>query len=709
LKCGGMMKRLLSWQKFSLVFILFILVFSSVAYAIPASPLVANPLISFSTSRFLPPEMLQVYQFVLDPSSTAKSLILPQIGSLNANLAKSIQLVSSPSEELKSRIFLELYSSLPEDAQSLIDNSYEYGNYAQDVLKYSDETGWGSFECKERGGEYSSCSIENPDGEPFIEMSASLKMDYDEESEILSFENSEDRDANIKIGSFEVAGIKKGQTVKYHRGDLSDTISLDSGTVRFGKELYYRDISNADFKISRGSEGNPSQIEFASFISDTPSKHFFVYDYGGGARKYSFETLKSQSYVIFDPEEKIIFVDNFRMKSNAREINSDHAEIFLTENGDYDSMSLFGKNANYKDLDVEIFNMGGEELGIYFDQLLPEGTDFPAVSLSYPSDNLRISTQGFVSYTVRDEIEIIDEGFGGGGSTMILADDGNNYLSCKNSCSVFKNGNAFHLTESEDGLKKNVVMDVESYLSSEGVKGDQELFIKLKEEEEGAIYGHFGKEGIYSETYGDQLMVVDRDIVEWEEYSNHGEDLISSKQKFTGGSEDFIDLEFFGGFKDEKSKKIFEVRSALKKYFPENAIAGIMGNIYVETGGSYDYTQKQFRGPGYGLFQFDFQKKYYQEWIIKNNLVDSADMQARFVFENIYSDSPPMDVGTGTCIKLREVFERGSVEEVAYEFAKLYERPAEGREHFDRRISSAESHHVEKSPLIGLAGSYLMM
>ena len=110
MKCGGMMKRLLSWQKFSLVFILFILVFSSVAYAIPASPLVANPLISFSTSRFLPPEMLQVYQFVLDPSSTAKSLILPQIGSLNANLAKSIQLVSSPSEELKSRIFLELYS-----------------------------------------------------------------------------------------------------------------------------------------------------------------------------------------------------------------------------------------------------------------------------------------------------------------------------------------------------------------------------------------------------------------------------------------------------------------------------------------------------------------------------------------------------------------------------------------------------------------------
>ena len=50
----------------------------------------------------------------------------------------------------------------------------------------------------------------------------------------------------------------------------------------------------------------------------------------------------------------------------------------------------------------------------------------------------------------------------------------------------------------------------------------------------------------------------------------------------------------------------------LEKGFSEEAAAGIMGNIDIETGGSYDYQQKQKGGgKGYGLFQFDFMNKYY--------------------------------------------------------------------------------------------------
>ena len=41
------------------------------------------------------------------------------------------------------------------------------------------------------------------------------------------------------------------------------------------------------------------------------------------------------------------------------------------------------------------------------------------------------------------------------------------------------------------------------------------------------------------------------------------------------------------------------------------ACAAIMGNISAEVGDSFEYTTKQKGGNGYGLFQFDFMKKYY--------------------------------------------------------------------------------------------------
>ena len=48
------------------------------------------------------------------------------------------------------------------------------------------------------------------------------------------------------------------------------------------------------------------------------------------------------------------------------------------------------------------------------------------------------------------------------------------------------------------------------------------------------------------------------------------------------------------------------------------AKAGILGSIDVETGGTYNYTQKEDLekkgdglGPGYGLFMFDFMQPYY--------------------------------------------------------------------------------------------------
>lgn len=40
----------------------------------------------------------------------------------------------------------------------------------------------------------------------------------------------------------------------------------------------------------------------------------------------------------------------------------------------------------------------------------------------------------------------------------------------------------------------------------------------------------------------------------------------------------------------------------------KNAVAAIMGNIDVETGGSFDFMQQQNKGPGYGLFSLKVYK-----------------------------------------------------------------------------------------------------
>jgi hypothetical protein len=61
-----------------------------------------------------------------------------------------------------------------------------------------------------------------------------------------------------------------------------------------------------------------------------------------------------------------------------------------------------------------------------------------------------------------------------------------------------------------------------------------------------------------------------------------------------------------------------------------------MGNIEVETGGSFDYRQKQRGGNGYGLFQFDFQRPYYEKYLRNHGKVDSVQSQIDYMYEAIY-------------------------------------------------------------------------
>ncbi len=72
-----------------------------------------------------------------------------------------------------------------------------------------------------------------------------------------------------------------------------------------------------------------------------------------------------------------------------------------------------------------------------------------------------------------------------------------------------------------------------------------------------------------------------------------------------------------------------------KRQFNDKSIAGIMENIFIETGGTFDYQTKQKGGNWYGLFQFDFLNKYYQKW----TTTDSAANQIEFMHYTIYKDT----------------------------------------------------------------------
>ena len=164
-----------------------------------------------------------------------------------------------------------------------------------------------------------------------------------------------------------------------------------------------------------------------------------------------------------------------------------------------------------------------------------------------------------------------------------------------------------------------------------------------------------------------------------------------------------------------------DIAVILRRYFPERALAGILGNIDVETGGTFDFQQQQKGGNGYGLFQFDFQKEAYHKWLEDTKEDDSAESQIRFVAESIYNDKSvptglfkteegptarhtqisregdekdrvqvytgPLDLGGEARAALRNSFETGTHKEIAKTFSEYFERP--GIPHLKLREDSA--------------------
>jgi len=139
--------------------------------------------------------------------------------------------------------------------------------------------------------------------------------------------------------------------------------------------------------------------------------------------------------------------------------------------------------------------------------------------------------------------------------------------------------------------------------------------------------------------------------------------------------------------------------------FDDAAIAGIMGNVEVETGGSFNPQQKQYSGgPGRGLFQMESgagKLDEYQTWLKKTGRQDSDASQIQFFRDTIYDPSGVRDIvgvdvaGFGNAEKLRDVFETDDPAKIAEAVSNLWERPSVP--HMERRKEAAAK-YMEAEP-----------
>ncbi|CAJ1336245.1 unnamed protein product [Effrenium voratum] len=119
------------------------------------------------------------------------------------------------------------------------------------------------------------------------------------------------------------------------------------------------------------------------------------------------------------------------------------------------------------------------------------------------------------------------------------------------------------------------------------------------------------------------------------------------------------------------------------------AVAGIMGNIDVETGGTFDPHQQQAGGTGHGLFQLDGKLlDVYWNWLKAEGRKDEVESQIVFLFWLLF-DKPDY-IGRGFVQRLLSSFQQtDDPAQLAEAFCQNFERP--GKPHLDRRTASARS------------------
>ena len=143
---------------------------------------------------------------------------------------------------------------------------------------------------------------------------------------------------------------------------------------------------------------------------------------------------------------------------------------------------------------------------------------------------------------------------------------------------------------------------------------------------------------------------------------------------------------------DSPESRVEHINEVLKeKGYSKEARSAWVANMDVETGGTFDHTQQQGGGNGYGLLQFDFQRKYYDKYLTDNKLEDTPRNQIVFAHESINWNDKAMGMNTKDRKSLIEAFKSKDVDLITRTFSEKYEKP--GVPHLDRRLESAKKYY----------------
>lgn len=120
----------------------------------------------------------------------------------------------------------------------------------------------------------------------------------------------------------------------------------------------------------------------------------------------------------------------------------------------------------------------------------------------------------------------------------------------------------------------------------------------------------------------------------------------------------------------------------------------LTANIAIETGGSFDYTQRQYGGgPGYGLVQMEARtglRPSYDAYRSANCKLDSADCQLEWLVASLYGtyEDGRNYIGSGN---VRAFTQATEVAEATRVLSESILRP--GKPHMDRRLEAARDIH----------------
>ena len=124
----------------------------------------------------------------------------------------------------------------------------------------------------------------------------------------------------------------------------------------------------------------------------------------------------------------------------------------------------------------------------------------------------------------------------------------------------------------------------------------------------------------------------------------------------------------------EKSEPERIINYLKEKGYSDKAVAGILANIELETGGTFDYQQKEKDGNAYGLFQYDFMKPYYEDYLEREGKDDSMEAQIDYM-DDVVKGNEQMLGGKERAILKGELFSgKFEPDRIAKSFNSIFEK-----------------------------------